>query len=174
MNASADVTTTLESLPVTSRGPASTPDSCEVHEIHLDRVAETRAALPDENQLLRLAELLALLANATRLKILLALQAETTGSRELCVCDLAVVSGASKSMTSHQLRLLRMAGLVVQRRAGKLAFYRLADGAVVELLHGALTEALGRGPTQAGGHSESESRRRRMENTGTQSRDRVR
>ena len=56
---------------------------------------------------------------------------------ELCVCDLAAVTGASKSMTSHQLRLLRTAGLVLQRRAGKLVFYRLANESLSALLRSA-------------------------------------
>ena len=53
---------------------------------------------------------------------------------ELCVCDLAVLTDASESMTSHQLRLLRDAGLVSQRRDGKLVRYRLASGPIAHLL----------------------------------------
>ena len=128
-------------------------DACDVDVVHLERVQEARAALPAEDRLGRLAELLGLLSNGTRLKILLALQPNAVGPRrELCVCDLAIVAGASKSMTSHQLRLLRTAGLVVQRRAGKLAFYRRAEGLATELLGAVLPRVLGRdhGPTLPG------------------------
>lgn len=110
--------------------------------MHLAAVQRARAALPPPTTIHTLAELLGLLANPTRLRILLALQPGADDVRpELCVCDLALVAGASKSLTSHQLRLLRMAGLVVYRRAGKLAFYRLAGGHATELLRAALAQA---------------------------------
>lgn len=110
-------------------------DRCEVDVVHLQAVRAALAALPHDAGLAEVAELLGLLSNPTRLRMLLALQPEAPEPRaELCVCDLATVSGASKSLTSHQLRLLRASGLVRQRRAGKLAFYRLADGPLVPLL----------------------------------------
>ena len=100
-----------------------------------DRVANhpvthgARAPFPSERRLGDLAALFALLANPTRLKLLLALQPEPgQPSHELCVCDLAAIAGASESMTSHQFRLLRAAGLVSFRRQGKLALYRLTEG----------------------------------------------
>lgn len=86
-----------------------------------------------------MADLLALLASPTRLKILLALQPpHGDPPKELCVCDLAAVSGASKSLTSHQLRLLRTAALVTVRREGKLSYYRMADGPARDLLRDTL------------------------------------
>lgn len=94
--------------------------------------------LPPTHAVQRYTDLLALLANPTRLKILLSLQsAGRAHLPELCVCDLAVVTGASMSMTSHQLRLLRTAGLVQQRRAGKLVFYCLANQSLDDLLRSA-------------------------------------
>lgn len=103
--------------------------------MHLPAVRAALAALPADPGVARVAALLALLSNPTRLKMLLALQPGPLAPlAELCVCDLAAVSGASKSLTSHQLRLLRVAGVVHQRRAGKLAFYQLADGPMVAIL----------------------------------------
>lgn len=117
---------------------ATVRDVCDVTVVHLEGVQRARAALLSSDQTQRLVDLGALLANPTRLRILLPLQPRSGGSlHELCVCDLAVVTGASRSMTSHQLRLLRTAGLVVQRRAGKLVFYRLANGPVTALLSAA-------------------------------------
>ena len=117
-------------------------DICEVDVIHLGAVRHAKGSLPREEMVARTADLLGLLGNATRLKILLALRGRREGRPcELCVCDLAVVAGASKSLTSHQLRLLRTSGLVVVRRAGKLAYYRLAQGAAAELLGRALDVA---------------------------------
>lgn len=110
-------------------------DRCEVDVVHLHAMRAALASLPHDEGLTEVAELLGLLSNPTRLRMLLALQPEAPEPRsELCVCDLATVTGASKSLTSHQLRLLRASGLVRQRRAGRLAFYRLADGPLVSLL----------------------------------------
>ena len=110
-------------------------DRCDVDVVHLDAVRAARAVLPGEDALTQVADLLGVLSNPTRLKLLLALRPEIEETRaELCVCDLATVSGASKSLTSHQLRLLRASGLVRQRRSGKLAYYRLAEGPLVSLL----------------------------------------
>lgn len=130
---------------VTRRGrdrqPGRGGDACELLVVHLDAVLQARSGLPHAGEVRRLAELLMLLANPTRLSILLALlpAAERT-SPELCVCDLAVVSGASRSLTSHQLRLLRTAGLVSLRRQGKLSFYRLSQGPIRALLKAALQQ----------------------------------
>lgn len=123
-------------------------DTCGIDVVHLDAVKAARDALPDQSGLAGVAELLSLLSNPTRLKILLALQPKPSEPRgELCVCDLALVIGASKSLTSHQLRLLRTAGLVALRRSGKLVYYRLSSGAPVHLLNAAL-ELSREAPTQ--------------------------
>ncbi len=64
-----------------------------------------------------------LLADANRLlMIYLLLEAG-----ELCVGELAGMVGSSESATSHQLRQLRLAGLVRSRKHGREVFYRVAD-----------------------------------------------
>ncbi|MBI3568094.1 MAG: helix-turn-helix transcriptional regulator [Gemmatimonadetes bacterium] len=114
-------------------------DRCTVDVVHLQAIATARATLPDDLAVGRVVALLAMLSNSTRLKMLLALRPEDSETYpELCVCDLAVVAGASQSMTSHQLRLLRTAGLVVARRDGKVTFYRLRDAQTTALLADAL------------------------------------
>lgn len=135
-----------QSLPLAVREETCESDvTCDVDVVHLDAVKAARAALPDDIGVAHVAELLGLLSSPTRLKMLLALQPKARGARrELCVCDLAIVTGASKSLTSHQLRLLRASGLVQVRRAGKLAYYRLADGVAMDLLGSVLTMALRR------------------------------
>ena len=118
-------------------------DRCSVDVVHLGAVQASRRQMPDSDHVARVGELLSLLSNPTRLRILLALRSVTgAAERELCVCDLAVVAEASKSLASHQLRLLRAAGLVVPRRRGKLVYYRLAGGAAAGLITdvAALTE----------------------------------
>lgn len=53
---------------------------------------------------------------------------------ELCVNDLARLIDSSESATSHQLRQLRLAGLVRTRKQGREVFYRVADTHVRLLL----------------------------------------
>lgn len=53
---------------------------------------------------------------------------------ELCVCDLAAVVDRGESPVSHSLRLLRTAGVVRHRRAGRQVFYGLDDAHVRLLL----------------------------------------
>ena len=46
---------------------------------------------------------------------------------EMCVCDLAVLLGMTKSAISHQLKTLREANLVKNRKDGKMVIYSLDD-----------------------------------------------
>ncbi|MNG19352.1 hypothetical protein D3C84_1035030 [compost metagenome] len=68
------------------------------------------------------AELFKVLGDRTRTRILHALF-ET----EMCVCDLAYVLGMTQSAISHQLRVLKQAKLVKNRKEGKVVYYSLAD-----------------------------------------------
>jgi len=64
------------------------------------------------------------MADPTRLRILrLLLQ------RDLCVCELMFILKMEQSRISHQLRILRDAGLVEDNREGKWMTYRLSDEA---------------------------------------------
>lgn len=114
-------------------------DRCEVEVVHAREVRAARARVPGPEALQRAVELSALLANPTRLGILCALAA-APGDEEprLCVCDLASVVGASETQTSHQLRALRLSGLVRQQREGRLVFYRLGRDPVVRAVVDAL------------------------------------
>lgn len=53
---------------------------------------------------------------------------------ELCVCEIMTALKKPQSTTSHHLSILREAGLIKERRDGKWSYYRLADGAVNEML----------------------------------------
>lgn len=44
---------------------------------------------------------------------------------ELCVCDLAWLTGRAINLVSHHLKTLRAGGLVSSRREGKLVLYTL-------------------------------------------------
>ncbi|MGH9053145.1 MAG: ArsR/SmtB family transcription factor [Acidimicrobiia bacterium] len=84
----------------------------------------------DPDDALELAQRFQLLADAGRLRMVYAL----LEAGEMCVGDLAALVGASESATSHQLRQLRLAGLVRARRQGREMFYRVADTHVRLLL----------------------------------------
>ncbi|WP_066366637.1 ArsR/SmtB family transcription factor [Herbidospora mongoliensis] len=104
-------------------------DSCAAKVVNPERVAVVRSRMPSETDLVDTADIFGLLADPRRLSLLLALL-----EGELCVCDLAVVSGLSESAASHALRLLRAHRVVSVRRAGRMAYYRLDDAHVRMLL----------------------------------------
>ncbi len=47
--------------------------------------------------------------------------------KELCVCDLAWISGRPQNLVSHHMRLLRSSKLARSRRDGKLVLYSLTE-----------------------------------------------
>ena len=63
------------------------------------------------------------LADPTRLTIAVALRE----GDELCVCDLAWITGRAENLVGHHLRALRNAGLASSRREHKIVFYALTD-----------------------------------------------
>lgn len=103
-------------------------DVCELHLVHPDAVEAAMAERSDSEALTYLADTFQMLANPTRLQIVDAL-----ARRELCVCDLAAVVGASQSAVSHHLRQLRQMKIVRYRRDGRMAYYRLDDGHIEEI-----------------------------------------
>jgi ArsR family transcriptional regulator, lead/cadmium/zinc/bismuth-responsive transcriptional repressor len=46
---------------------------------------------------------------------------------ELCVCDLAWITGRPENLVGHHLRTLRAAGLASSRREHKIVFYALTE-----------------------------------------------
>lgn len=100
----------------------------------VDLVAQVLRAQPDDDVVDQLADVFTLLGDPSRLRLLIALLA----CEELCVTDLATVSGLSESATSHALRLLRANAVVQGRRVGRHIHYSLRDGHVRVLLKMAL------------------------------------
>ena len=93
-------------------------------------VAVTHDRLVTAKEATRLAELFRLLGDPTRAQLLYAL----LEAGELCVYDLTETVEVSDTAVSHALRLLRTAGIVASRRAGRMIYYRLADVHVRMLL----------------------------------------
>ena len=109
---------------------------CEVHCERPDAVGRARAAMPSGAAVLEASLILKAVSDPTRLKLLSALAVT-----ELCVCDLALLSGTSESAVSHQLRLLRDRRLVTADKRGREVYYRLADAHVTALISSALEHA---------------------------------
>ena len=105
-------------------------ERCDGDEANQARVDAVRAALGDGSEIERLAGQFRLLGDAGRTRILYAL----LEGGELCVCDLAAAVSMSETAVSQALRLLRTAGIVRNRRAGRQVFYQLADAHIRLLL----------------------------------------
>lgn len=90
-------------------------ERCDCNVIHEDVVAKVRGKMPEEEILYDLAELFKVFGDTTRIKILWALDED-----EMCVCDIAYLLNMTQSAISHQLRVLKQAQLVKNRRDGRL------------------------------------------------------
>ena len=106
------------------------PDACAVRIVDHDRVAAAKARMIPNDEANQLTELCRLLGDPTRVQILYAL----VEVGELCVCDLAAVVEAPETSISHALRLLRTAGIVRNRKSGRVVYYSLNDAHVRLLL----------------------------------------
>jgi ArsR family transcriptional regulator len=62
------------------------------------------------------------LSDPTRLRIVLLLL-----ERDLCVCELTAILDMEQSRVSHQLRILRDAGLIEDDREGRWIIYRMPE-----------------------------------------------
>lgn len=97
-------------------------ESCDCEVIHNDVVNDVRAKMPEEETLYDLAELFKVFGDSTRIRILWALD-----EAEMCVCDIAYLLNMTQSAISHQLRVLKQAKLVRNRKEGKVVYYSLDD-----------------------------------------------
>jgi len=77
---------------------------------------------------------LKLIAEPTRLRLLALL-----AHGERCVCDIEAGLVLPQNLVSHHLAMLKREGLVVDRRAGKWVYYRLATPVVQEHLAALMT-----------------------------------
>jgi DNA-binding transcriptional ArsR family regulator len=90
-----------------------------------------------DDQLVELAvEIFKMLADATRIRIVLALR-----DGELSVNTLADVVGKSPAAVSQHLAKLRLARVVMTRHEGNRVFYRLANEHAHQLVTGAVFQA---------------------------------
>ncbi len=104
------------------------------------------------NVIEKMETLLKIAADQTRLKIMLCLLDESKcdchcGAKdcsecrclscmiEKCVGDIVIETGASQSLVSHQLKVLKDANLVKTKKDRQKVYYSLDDGHIKELLN---------------------------------------
>ncbi len=104
-------------------------DRCDCDVIHKDVIDHVRKEMPEEESLYDLAELFKVFGDSTRIRILSALAVS-----EMCVCDIANLLNMTQSAISHQLRVLKQAALVKNRREGKVVYYSLDDEHVEQII----------------------------------------
>ena len=103
-------------------------------DLQTDAVARVEHA---DDQLVELAvEIFKMLADATRVRIVLALR-----DGELSVNPLAEVVGKSPAAVSQHLAKLRLGRMVTTRHEGTRVFYRLANEHAQQLVSGAVRQA---------------------------------
>ena len=89
---------------------------------HDEILSRVRHDLPTDELLCDLSDLFKIFGDTTRVKILFALM-----ESEMGVCCIAELLGMTQSAISHQLKTLKDANLVANRREGKTILYRLSD-----------------------------------------------
>ncbi len=102
---------------------------CDCDVIHEELVNDTLKKMQPKEDYNGLSALFKMFGDGTRIQILHALE-----QNEMCVCDLAVLLGITKSAVSHQLKALRLSNLVKFRRAGQIVYYSLADEHVKKII----------------------------------------
>ena len=111
-------------------------DACSVDCLHPEAIRPLLGRSLGSDGARAVGELFATLADPSRARIIHLL---AIAEGELCVCDIALVLGMSVSALSHQLRFLSERGAVERRKAGRIAYYRLVDDHLRELVLGAAT-----------------------------------
>ena len=101
----------------------------EKHVPDSDKIDSARKVIPGSDIISSMAQFFGMLSDPTRLKIVIVLKKE-----ELCVHEIADAIGLSISAVSHQLRLLKTAKMVKNRRNGKMVYYSLDDEHIEQLL----------------------------------------
>ena len=109
-----------------------------VRPVDAEQVAAARAGGLAADEAGQFAELLGILADPVRSRVLSALGA----AGELCLGDLALALEVTEDQVSYALKMLRLARLVSFRKDGRMVFYRLSDGFPHQLLKHCLPQLL--------------------------------
>ncbi len=98
------------------------PQSCVRLYTDQEKISRFTARINEiEPSFIRLAQVLDMVGNANRLKIIYLLREESN----LCVCDLSDILGMTIPAVSQHLRKLKDARLIQSRKVGQTVFYSL-------------------------------------------------
>lgn len=103
---------------------------CDCDLIHREAVEIAQNKMIEEELFDRLIDFYKVIADSTRCKILFVLE-----KHEMCVCDIAYALGMSKSLISHQLKILKENNIVSFRKDGKEVYYTLADEHIKDIFN---------------------------------------
>ena len=110
-------------MKVSNTSPVVPIDRCLDECVDPERVSALLERLPEAGVFQDLAETFRVLSDPGRVRLISAL----LEGGELCVCDLAAVTGLTQTACSHNLRLLRSSRLVRYRKQGRNVYYSLDD-----------------------------------------------
>lgn len=106
---------------------------CGCNMIHEDVVKYVHSKMLPQVQFEKLSMFFKAISDETRIKLLFSLSRS-----KMCVCDLAALLGMTVSAISHQLRVLKQAGLVRSEKQGKVVYYMLSDDHVNTVFNNAI------------------------------------
>lgn len=104
-------------------------ENCEHDCEHEALALKARAHMPSEEDLARACNVFRVLAEPSRMRIVLALK-----EGELCVYHIVEACGGTQSAVSHQLRVLKDNRVIKCRRDGQNMLYSLADEHIMKIL----------------------------------------
>ncbi|MCI6988055.1 MAG: metalloregulator ArsR/SmtB family transcription factor [Campylobacter sp.] len=103
--------------------------------INKELVQTLKKQMIDDDESSKLAEFFKVFADNTRVRVLL-----TLAKTELCVCDIAALLNMSQPSISYQLRVLKQADFVKNRRDGKVIYYSLINDDISYILNQGLKQ----------------------------------
>ena len=94
-------------------------------------------AIPSYKIIDKMENILNIASDSTRIKILYCLLGEDDNAEEVekTVSEIVELTGASQSLISHQLKVLKDADLVRTRKDRQKVYYSLSDGHIKELIN---------------------------------------
>lgn len=87
------------------------------------------SALPEDNDISKLADYFQNFSDSTRIKILTCLS-----MMNMCVNDISTVLGINQTTISHQLKQLKDQNIVSYKREGKILVYYLTNNHVSDMM----------------------------------------
>jgi DNA-binding transcriptional ArsR family regulator len=94
-----------------------------------EKVQKIQTSLVDK-KLNNISQIFKALSEETRITIAYALTLE----KELCVCDISIIVNSTVATTSHHLKILSKAGVVQNKKVGKMVYYSLNNSLVERLI----------------------------------------